>query len=132
MAIPVVASDDGRIVAASGRSCGSFTTSTTHTVTESQLYNAGGHLHIICAGGPLTIWLPKASVAKGNRITMTKPSGDTTAYSFNATNGAKIEGSLADKKYENATNEMASCTLWCNGVDWRVMYQKGTWAVNNT
>lgn len=132
MAIPVATTDDGRIVAASGRSCGTFFTSTNHIVTEAELYNAGGHLHILCSGGPVVIWLPKASQAKGNKVTLLKPSDGTNAYSFNATNGAKIENGTADKKYENVTAEKAACTLWCDGTNWHVFSQKGTWVANNT
>lgn len=128
----IVVADNGRQQYAAGRTVATIANTTNHTVTEGQLSQAGGHLHLGSGGGPLVVWLPRASTAKGCQITMFKPAGDTTAYAFNATNGAKIEGSLADKKYENVTNEFASCTIWCNGVDWRVVCQKGTWVVNNT
>ena len=128
---PRATTDNGRIIAASGWMCGTIKPTTNHTITEAELALAGGHLHIICDLGPVVIWLPNAKKVPGAKITMVKAADGTNAFSFNATNGATIEGSLADKAYKNATAEPGSCTIATDGVKWRVLSQKGTWAIDN-
>lgn len=124
----------GRKIPATGWSTVKLTKTASYTVTIADIINAGGHLKIFVssAAAAIDIKLPEASTVKGASISVFKPAGNTNAVSFLATGGDTIEGSSADKRFQNATNEVGSCTIWSNDTDWRVESVKGTWAVNNT
>lgn len=51
-----------------------------------------------------------------------------------ATNGAKVAGSNANKAYQNTAAESGSqsVTIMADGTDWFLMASSGTWAVNNS
>lgn len=130
---PVVAADDATMIPAAGRSAGTLTKTASYTVTLADLLNAGGHLFVYFTGASASdLTLPTAANGKGKFITMFKPSGDTDRYAFLATGGATIEGSTANKRFANATNELGACTIISDGTNWRVVSLKGTFAVDNS
>jgi len=132
--VELTVSARGRKIPATGWRTVKLTKTASYTVTVADIINAGGHLNILVtsAAAAVDITLPEASTVKGCQITLFKPVGNTNAVSFLATGGDIIEGSSANKRFENATNELGACTIWSNDADWRVVSAKGTWAVNNT
>lgn len=132
--VPVMECDDKQSRAAAGVSAQTLSKTASYTITKQDILNAGGHLHInvTSAGAAVDLTLPSAADVPGCHITMFKPSGNTNAVSFLATNGETVEGSSADKRYQNATNELGSATIWSDGANWRAVAVKGTFAVNNT
>ena len=130
---PTVVNDNAEYQPAAMRSANTLTKTASYTITQADLMAAGGHLVVKLTGTSATVLtLPTAAHGKGCRITMHKPAGDTDAYSFQATGGAKINNGTADKKFENATNQIGSCTIWSDGTDWFVESTVGTWANNNS
>ena len=131
---PLVTCDDKRIRQASGYTAATLSKTASYTITAANIISAGGHLivNVTAAAAAVDLSLPEASTVTGCRITMLKPSGNTNACAFLATGGDSVEGSTANKRFENATNEKGACTIWSDGADWRVISTKGTWAVNNT
>jgi hypothetical protein len=80
------------------------------------------------ASGAVTFTLPAA--LKGLWFTFLKPTQQNIVIT--ATGGAKINGGTANKKYQNAAAEAGGqCTLVCDGTDWFVAGEKGTWANDN-
>lgn len=132
--VNVVVSARGRAMPATGWSSQKITITASRTITVGDIVAAGGHLNILLASAAaaVDITLPDAALVKGCKITLFKPAGNTNACSFLATAGDTIEGSTANKRFQNVTNEAGSCTIWSNDADWRVMAVKGTWVVNNT
>jgi len=132
--VPIVECDDKFSRAASGVTAQTLSKTASYTITKQDILNAGGHLfiNVTSAGAAVDITLPSAAAVPGCRITMLKPSGNTNAVSFLATNSQTVEGSSANKRYQNATNELGAATIWSDGSNWRAISVKGTWAVNNT
>lgn len=130
--LPVVDTDYPNRQAAAGFTAGTLTKTASYTITQGDILAAGGHLLVNCTGASATdLSLPSAALVKGCKITMLKPSGDIDAYSFLATNSDTVEGSAANKRFQNVTNEKGACTIWSDGSDWRAISQKGTWVVND-
>lgn len=79
------------------------------------------------ADGAVVFSLP--APRKGLWFTFIKAAAQN--LSIQATGGAKINGGVANKKYENTAAEAATCTLVSDGADWYVAAEKGTWANND-
>lgn len=131
--VELVVSARGRKIPAGGWRTAALSKAASYTVTAADIINAGGQLivNVTSAAAAVDITLPEASTVKGCEITIYKPSGNTNAVAFLATGGDTIEGGTANKRFQNATNEQGSCTIWSDSADWRVRTTKGTWAANN-
>lgn len=131
--IRTVLSDSGRRQAAAGLSAGIVTRTTSYTITEADMLNSGGILtiNVTSAAAAVDISLPSAVTYNGATVIMFKPSGNTNAVAFLATNSQTIEGGTANKRWQNATNEQGCCTIRSDGANWRVVAFKGTWVANN-
>lgn len=132
--VPIVECDDKFSRAASGVSAKTLTKTASYTLTKQDILDAGGHPHInvTSAGAAVDITLPSAAAVPGCHISLFKPSGNTNKVGFLATNSQTIEGSSANKRFNNGANELGACTIWSDGSNWRVASVKGTWAVDNT
>ncbi len=132
--VPIVECDDKQSRAASGVSAQTLTKTASYTLTVQDILNAGGHPHInvSSAAAAVDITLPSAAAVPGCHITLFKPSGNTNKVGFLDANSQSIEGSTANKRFNNGTNELGACTIWSTGATWRVVSTKGTWAVDNT
>ena len=89
-------------------------------------------INVSSAAAAVDITLPSAVTYNGATLILFKPSGNTNAVSFLATNSQTIEGGTANKRFQNVTNEQGCCTLYSDGANWRVVSFKGTWVDNNT
>lgn len=104
------------------------------TITADATLTAGQSGAVIIASktGTLSLTLPAAS--KGLTYTIVDPS-ETAAndVSIVAPAGSKINGGTAGKKYECTDDAVGSVTtLTCDGTDWYVTSEKGTWANNDS
>lgn len=82
------------------------------------------------AGGAVTFTLPAAK--KGMWFLFLKAAAQNLL--LQAPSGSKVGGSNAGKVYKNVTGGDAgsgSCRIVCDGTDWYVIGQTGTWAVDN-
>lgn len=132
--IPTVNGDDANVRAAAGFSAATLSNTASYTVTAANVIAAGGELivNVTSAGAAVDVSVPSAATVKGARITLLKPSGNTNAVSFLATNSQTIEGGTANKRWQNVTNEQGASTIWSDGANWRVLNSKGTWVANNS
>jgi len=81
------------------------------------------------AAGAINITLPKP--LDGRRFSFLKPTQQNIVIT--ATNGAKINGGTANKKWSNVAAEAGGMTtLIADGTDWFVVGSTGTWANDNT
>lgn len=130
--VPVVENADGRRRAAAGVSAPVIITDVNRVLTVAEFVNAGGQIHcqVTASSGSIDVALPAAATVKGYSLTLFKLNGGATVALL-ATNDDTIEGSSANRRYQNATNERACVVVFSNGAQWSVVSQKGTWIVNN-
>lgn len=125
--IPVMVAGDGTTRADDG-GWGSDIVAKTAAYTiqpaeASKVFTNGG------AGASVTFTLPPAKRNVKCRFLKVTAAQDLVVA---ASGGAKVQGSTANKKYQNVTTTEIGClTLVSDGTDWFVSSEKGTWSINN-